>query len=100
MGSVPINYGKLFLVSLLVEIASFFAAIVLRIILALDLFDGTKIQEGRDIVWFLLVAGFIYFFSMVKNTEIKMPGTPTNSRRGAKSPIWNVWMSTCTRNTA
>ncbi|MCU6786144.1 PDDEXK family nuclease [Aedoeadaptatus acetigenes] len=66
MGSVPINYGKLSLVSLLVEIASFFAAVVLRLILAMDFFDGTKIQEGRDIVWFLLVGGFIYFFSMVK----------------------------------
>lgn len=48
------------------EIASFFAAVVLRLILAMDFFDGTKIQEGRDIFWFLLVGGFIYFFSMVK----------------------------------
>ena len=66
MGSVPINYGKLFFASVLVEIFSIFAAVIFRIILALNLFDGTKLQENRDIVWFLLVGGFIYFFAMVK----------------------------------
>ena len=66
MGSVPINYGKLFFASVLVEIFSIVAAVIFRIILALNLFDGTQIQENRDIVWFLLVGGFIYFFAMVK----------------------------------
>lgn len=66
MGSVPINYGKLSLVSLLVEIASFFAAVVLQLILSMDFFDDTKIQDGRYAVWFLLMGGFIYFFTMVK----------------------------------
>ena len=66
MGSVPINYGKLFLVSLLVEVLSFIAACILRIFFAMNLFSGTQIQENRDIVWLLLVGGFIYFFAMVK----------------------------------
>lgn len=66
MGSVPINYGKLVLVSLLVEVLSFIAASILRIFFAMDLFAGTQIQENRDIVWFLLVGGFVYFFAMVK----------------------------------
>lgn len=65
MGSVPINYGKLFLVSLLIEVLSFIAAIILRIFFGLNLFNGTQIQENRSIVWFLLVGGFIYFFKMV-----------------------------------
>lgn len=42
------------------------AASILRILFALDFFNGTQIQENRDIVWFLLVGGFIYFFAMVK----------------------------------
>lgn len=42
------------------------AASILRILFALDFFNGTQIQENRDIVWFLLVGGFVYFFAMVK----------------------------------
>ena len=64
MGSVPINFSKLFLVSALVEVASFIIALILYLVAAFDRFDGTKFQDSREFFWLLLVGGFIFYFSM------------------------------------
>lgn len=64
MGSVPINFSKLFLVSALVEVVSFIIALILYMVAAFDIFDGTKFQDSREFFWLLLVGGFIFYFSM------------------------------------
>lgn len=74
MGSVPINMGKLFLISLLIEILSFFAMVNIE-------FDGNII---------LLSIGFIYFFIMFSkyrnqtarhNHELETKKTMNNLRK-------------------
>lgn len=64
MGSVPINFKKLFMASVLVEVISFLIALVLWFVAAFDIFDDTKFQDSRNFFWLLLVAGFIYYFNV------------------------------------
>ena len=62
MGSVPINFKKLFMASALVEVISFLIALVLWFVAAFDIFDDTKFQDSRNFFWVLLIAGFIYYY--------------------------------------
>lgn len=64
MGSVPINYTKLFIASVLVEILGGLAAFVLNIVAAMDVFDDTKFQDMRSFYWVLLLSGFIFFYTI------------------------------------
>lgn len=64
MGSVPINYTKLFIASVLVEILGGLAAYVLNIVAALEVFDDTKFQDMRSFYWVLLISGFVFFFTI------------------------------------
>ena len=64
MGSVPINYTKLFIASVLVEILGGLAAFVLNIVAAMDVFDDTKFQDMRNLYWLLLLSGFIFFYTI------------------------------------
>lgn len=64
MGSVPINFKKLFMASALVEVISFLIALVLWFVAAFDIFDDTRFQDYRNFFWVLLVAGFIYYFNV------------------------------------
>lgn len=64
MGSVPINFKKLFLYSVLVEIFGGIAAFFLRIIAALEVFNDTKFQDYRDFYWILLISGFVFYFTI------------------------------------
>lgn len=63
MGSVPINFKKLFMYSVLVEIFGGIAAFFLRIIAAMEVFNDTIIQEHRDFAWILLVSGFVFYYT-------------------------------------
>lgn len=64
MGSVPINFTKLFFVSVLVEIFGGLAAYALNIIAAMSMFDDTKFQDSRHFYWILLVSGFVFYFTI------------------------------------
>lgn len=64
MGSVPINFKKLFAVSAFVEIFGGIAAYLLNLLAMLDQFDGTKFQESRGYFWLLLVSGFVFYYTM------------------------------------
>ena len=64
MGSVPINYTKLFIISVLVEILGGLAAFVLNIVAAMEVFDDTKFQDMRSFYWVLLLSGFIFFYTI------------------------------------
>ena len=64
MGSVPINFTKLFFVSVLVEILGGLAAFVLNLVAEMSMFDDTKFQDSRQFFWLLLVSGFVFFFTI------------------------------------
>lgn len=64
MGSVPINFKKLFLYSVLVEIFGGIAAFFLRIIAAMPFLDDTVIQDNKDFAWLLLLSGFVFYFTI------------------------------------
>lgn len=62
MGSVPINFKKLFLYSVLVEIFGGIAAFFLRMLAAMPFFDDTKIQDNKEFAWILLLSGFVFYY--------------------------------------
>lgn len=64
MGSVPINFKKLFMYSVLVEIFGGIAAFFLRIIAAMEVFNDTVFQDYRDFSWILLVSGFVFYYTI------------------------------------
>lgn len=64
MGSVPINFKKLFIYSVLVEIFGGLAAFFLRLLAAMSMFDGTEFQDSRNYFWILLVSGFVFYFTI------------------------------------
>lgn len=64
MGSVPINFTKLFIYSVLVEIFGGIAAFILRIIAAMEVFNDTKFQDYRNFYWILLLSGFVFYFTI------------------------------------
>ncbi len=64
MGSVPINFKKLFMYSVLVEIFGGIAAFFLRIIAAMEIFNDTKFQDYRNFYWILLISGFVFYFTI------------------------------------
>lgn len=64
MGSVPINFKKLWVTSILVEILGGCIAFILNLIAQMDFFDGTRIQESRGYVWLLLVSGFVFYYTI------------------------------------
>lgn len=64
MGSVPINFKKLFIYSVLVEIFGGLAAFFLRLLAAMRMFDGTEFQDSRNYFWILLVSGFVFYFTI------------------------------------
>lgn len=61
MGSVPINFIKLFIVSVFVEIAGGVLAYVLNIIAAMEMFNDTKFQDSKEFFWILLASGFVFY---------------------------------------
>lgn len=64
MGSVPINFTKLLICSVLVEIFGGVAAFVLRMVAAMSMFDNTKFQDYRNFYWILLVSGFVFYYTI------------------------------------
>lgn len=64
MGSVPINFTKLLICSVLVEIFGGLAAFFLRLLAAMRMFDGTEFQDSRNYFWILLVSGFVFYFTI------------------------------------
>lgn len=64
MGSVPINFIKLFICSVLVEILGGLVAFVLNLVAAMDTFNATKFQDSRNLFWLLLLSGFVFYFTM------------------------------------
>lgn len=62
MGSVPINFKKLFAYSVLVEILGGILAFVLNIIAAMSQFDDTKFQDSKEYFWILLLSGFVFYY--------------------------------------
>lgn len=64
MGSVPINFTKLFICSVLVEIFSGILAYILNIIAAMSYFDDTKFQDSKDFFWILLISGFLFYITI------------------------------------
>ncbi len=64
MGSVPINFKKLFATSVLVEIFGGIAAYILNLFAMLERFDGTKFQDSRGYFWLLLVSGFVFYYTI------------------------------------
>lgn len=64
MGSVPINFTKLFICSVLVEIVSGLLAFILNLIAAKDTFNETWFQNSRGFFWLLLVSGFVFYYTI------------------------------------
>lgn len=64
MGSVPINFTKLLICSVLVEIFGGVAAFVLRMVAAMSMFDNTKFQDYRNFYWILLISGFVFYYTI------------------------------------
>ena len=64
MGSVPINFIKLFITSVLVEIGGALLAFILNLIALMDVFNDSDIQENRGYVWLLLLSGFVFYTTM------------------------------------
>ena len=64
MGSVPINFHKLFLCSLFVEIFGGLLAFLLNFIASMETFDDTKFQDIRGFFWLLLLSGFVFYYTM------------------------------------
>lgn len=64
MGSVPINFTKLLICSILIEAFGALVAFVMNIVASMDMFDGTKIQDIRSYFWLLLLSGFVFYFTM------------------------------------
>lgn len=64
MGSVPINFIKLFITSVFVEIASAIMAFFLIMFAAMDTFKDTEFQDSRQYFWLLLITGFIFYYGM------------------------------------
>lgn len=64
MGSVPINFTKLFFFAVLVEIFSGLAAFVINLIAAMDRYKGTGFQDSRHFFYLLLASGFIFYTTM------------------------------------
>lgn len=64
MGSVPINFSKLFFCSVLVEIVGGLLAFILNLIASLDTFNETQFQASRGYFWLLLVSGFVFYYTI------------------------------------
>lgn len=64
MGSVPINFTKLFIYSGLVELFGGLIAFILNIVASMSIFDDTKFQDSKNFFWLLLVSGFIFYYTM------------------------------------
>ncbi len=64
MGSVPINFTKLFLMSVLVEVGSGILAFIINTIAALEKYKDTEFQNARGFFWFLLVSGLVFYYTM------------------------------------
>lgn len=64
MGSVPINFTKLLICSILIEAFGALVAFVMNIVASMDMFDGTKFQDIRSYFWLLLLSGFVFYFTM------------------------------------
>lgn len=63
MGSVPINFTKLFYCSLLIELFSGLLAFAANFYASMEKFDGTKFQNARGLFWLLLVSGFVFYLT-------------------------------------
>ena len=61
MGSVPINFKKLFIYSGLVELFGGLIAFIINMVASMSVFDGTKFQDYKDAGWLLLVSGFVFY---------------------------------------
>ncbi|MDD7401991.1 MAG: TFIIB-type zinc ribbon-containing protein [Eubacteriales bacterium] len=64
MGSVPINFTKLFFCSLLVELFSGLLAFAANLYASLDKFNDTAFQNNRSLFWLLLVSGFVFYYTI------------------------------------
>ena len=64
MGSIPINFKKLFLYSVIVEVFGGILAFILNIIAAMSIFDDTKFQDSKDFFWLLLLSGFVFYYTI------------------------------------
>lgn len=64
MGSVPINFTKLYSVSILIEIFGGILAFIITSFAAMDKFVGTNFQDYRNYAWLLLLSGFVFFVTM------------------------------------
>lgn len=64
MGSVPINFTKLFFCAVLVEIVSLIGALILNLVAGWDTFNGTSFQEYRNAYWLLLVSGPVFYYTI------------------------------------
>ncbi len=64
MGSVPINFTKLFFFAVLVEIFGGLAAFVINVIAAMDKYKGTEFQSTSQWSYVLLLSGFIFYIVM------------------------------------
>lgn len=72
MGSIPINFTKLFFFSALIEVFSGVMAYVLNLVAAMDRFKDTRFQDNRDFYWFLLISGVLFFttiYLQYRNSE-------------------------------
>lgn len=64
MGSVPINFSKLFFVSLIVEIISGLAALGLNVVAVMERFNDTWFQDNRSLYWILLISGIVFYYTI------------------------------------
>ena len=64
MGSVPINFTKLFFCSLLIEIISVLVAFALNLFAMMSMFDDTEFQDARGYFWLLAISGFAFYYTM------------------------------------
>lgn len=64
MGSVPINFTKLYSVSILIEIFGGILAFIITTFAAMEKFNGTDFQDYRNYAWLLLLSGFVFFVTM------------------------------------
>ncbi len=64
MGSVPINFTKLYSISILIEIFGGILAFIITTFAALEKYNGTDFQEYSNYSWLLLLSGFVFFVTM------------------------------------
>lgn len=64
MGSVPINFTKLFICSVIIEIFSGIIAYVLNVVASMSRFNDTKFQDSKDFFWLLLISGFVFYYTI------------------------------------